>query len=254
MKERVVITGAAGLIGGLVAADLDPDYDVLKLDRVWRSGLLRRRQDARRVGFLQGQFAGADTVIDLASDAAVGTTWRAVLKGNIPAAVSVFEAARRAGVRRVVYASSSHVTGLYERDEPYASICAGRYEGLDPSTIPPIMTSFPLRPDSPYGAGKAAAEAAARYYAEEHGLSILALRIGTVYPADRPGSARGFATMLSHRDLNGLIRACITADESVRFGIIYGVSANTWRYWDIEEGRRLLGFSPSENAEDRRQT
>lgn len=249
MGERIAVTGAAGLIGTLLCNDLERDYDLRKLDRVWRSGLLRRRQDTRRRSFAERNFAGATTVIDLASDPAAGAGWATVLNENVPSAVSVYEAALSAGVRRVVYASSNHVTGLYERDEPYASICAGRYEGLEPSSIPMIGASSPIRPDGPYAVGKAAAEAAGRYYADGHGLSVICIRFGTVYPADRPGSQRGYATMLSHGDLARLVRACITAPPELHYGLLYGVSANTWRFWDLEEAARLVGFEPVDDSE-----
>jgi uronate dehydrogenase len=247
--ERIVVTGAAGLIGRLLTADLARDHDVVGLDRVWREGPLRRRQDVRRSGFARRAFAGADVVVDLAADPRVEAPWRNVVRGNIPATIGAFEAAREAGARRVVFASSNHVVGLYERDEPYASICAGRYAGLDPARIPRLTSDHPIRPDSPYGVGKAAGEAAGRLYAEEHGLSVICLRIGTVYAQDRPGSARGFATMLSHADLFRLVRASIDAPAEVRFAVLYGVSANTWRFWDIEEARRLVGYEAQDDAE-----
>lgn len=247
--DRIAITGAAGMVGRLLTSELERDYDVRKVDRAWRSGPFRRRQDTRRVAFVEQAFAGAQTVIDLAADPRTEAPWESVTKGNIPATLGAFEAARRAHVRRVIFASSNHVTGLYERDEPYASICAGRYEDLDRSAIPKITSSFPIRPDNPYGVGKAAAEAAARFYTEEFGLSVICLRIGTVYRDNRPKSQRGFATILTHDDLYRLVRACITAPPEVRFGILYGVSANTWRFWDIEEGRQLVGYEPADDAE-----
>lgn len=247
--ERIAVTGAAGLIGQLLLADLRQDYEVRGVDRTWRSGALRRRQDTRRVEFAEGAFTGARTVIDLAADPRLEAPWQSVLDGNVPATIGAFEAARRAGVRRVIFASSNHVVGMYERDEPYASICAGRYDGLDPGAIPKVTSTHPIRPDSAYGIGKAAGEAAGRYFAEEHGLSVICLRIGTVNRQDRPGSPRVFATLLSHADLLRLVRSCITAPPEVGFAVLYGVSANTWRFWDIEEGRQLVGYEPRDDAE-----
>jgi len=246
--RRVAVTGAAGLIGSLIVEDLRRDHEVRVIDRIWMNGPAGRRQDTRRVGATEKLFAGVDTVVDLAGDPSVQSDWKTVTEENIAASVGCLEAARRAGVRRVVYASSSHVTGLYERDEPYASICAGRYQGLQPGAIPRITSAFAVRPDSPYAVGKVAAEAAARLYAEEHEISVICVRIGTVYAADRPGSPRGFATILSHADLHRLVRACLRAPEEVRFGIFYGVSANRWRFWDLDEGRKLVGYEPVDDA------
>jgi uronate dehydrogenase len=106
-----------------------------------------------------------------------------------------------------------------------------------------------VRPDSPYAVGKAMDEAAGRYFAEQHELSVIALRIGTVRPDDHPEEQRHLATFLSHRDLVELVERCIDAPPSVRFGVFYGVSANTWRIWDIDEARDVLGYSPRDDAE-----
>jgi uronate dehydrogenase len=162
--------------------------------------------------------------------------------------VNAFEAAREAGVRRVIFASSNHVVGMYENDEPYASIVAGDYEGLEPARLPLIGADAPIRPDGPYGAGKAFGEAAGRYYADMHGLSVICLRIGTVNASDRPEDPREFATLLTHRDLVHLIRRCLDVPE-LPFGVFYGVSANTWRFWDIDGARRALGYEPQDDAE-----
>ena len=85
--ERIAITGAAGLIGRLLVAELDRDYDVVGLDRARRAGVLRRREDTRRVDFTARAFAGARTVIDLAADGRLDATWREVVDGNIAATV-----------------------------------------------------------------------------------------------------------------------------------------------------------------------
>ena len=105
----------------------------------------------------------------------------------------------------------------------------------------------PIRPDGPYGIGKAFGEAAARYYADEFGLSVVCLRMGSV--SERPTSAREFATLLTHRDLVQLVRRVLAAPDSLRFAVYYGVSANTWRFWDIDDARRDVGYEPEDDAE-----
>ncbi len=152
-------------------------------------------------------------------------------------------------MRKVVFASSNHVTGLYERDDPYAAIVAGRYAGLQPAAIPMITSAHPIRPDGYYGVGKAVGEALGRLYAEEHGLSVICLRIGTVNTADRPRDQRHFSTLLTHADLVQLVRCAIEAPDDVSFAVFYGVSSNTWRFWDIEEATAAIGYSPRDNAE-----
>jgi nucleoside-diphosphate-sugar epimerase len=251
---NVAVTGAAGLVGRVVTRGLSDRFEIRAADRRWRSGPLRRRQDTRRPAVLRGLLAGADAVVDLAGVPDVDASWRAVLRNNVPAALATLEEARRAGVRRVVYASSNHVTGAYEQDEPYASIVAGRYDGLRPEDVEPITSAHPIRPDGAYAIGKATVEAAARHYADAFGLSVICLRIGSVNEESRPTGPRAFATLLTHRDLVGLVEACLRAPASVGFRVLYGVSANTWRFWDLDEVRDAVGFVPRDDAEQWRAT
>jgi uronate dehydrogenase len=248
VDQRVLITGAGGLVGQVLRKALADDYEVAGVDirRRGRGGLTRA--DMTRLRHAERAVKGADVVIDLAS-AHWQQPWEVVRDNNIPAIWNMFEAARRCGVRRVIYASSNHVTGLYERDEPYARIVAGNYHGLDPAMVPKITAAMVVRPDSPYGVGKALGEAAARYYAEEHGLSVFCLRIGTLNRASRPSTARHFATLITHADLARLVRRCIEAPLDLTFGIFYGVSANRWRIWDIDDARHLVGYEPEDDAE-----
>jgi hypothetical protein len=188
-------------------------------------------------------------VVDLAANPDQHASWESVRENNIPATLNALEAARGAGVRRLVFASSNHVTGMYEHDEPYASIIAGRYETLEPGGFERVTASHPIRPDGPYGVGKALGEAAGRFYSDVHGLSVVCLRIGTVNRQDRPRNVRELATLLTHRDLVQLVDRSLAAPESVGFAVVYGVSANRWRIWDIEDARRLLGYEPADDAE-----
>jgi nucleoside-diphosphate-sugar epimerase len=138
---------------------------------------------------------------------------------------------------------------MYELDEPYVSVIAGAYEGLDPSAIPLIEPDWPVRPDSPYGAGKAFSEVAARYYAERYGISCICLRVGTVLADSRPQTARHYATLLTHGDLIRLVGCALQAPLDFSYGVYYGVSANKWRFWDIANAHRDLGFEPVDDAE-----
>jgi uronate dehydrogenase len=107
----------------------------------------------------------------------------------------------------------------------------------------------PIRPDSPYGAGKAFGEAAARHYADQHGLQAICLRIGTVKSDDRPTRPRHYATLLTHADLVRLVAAALEAPEELRFAVVYGVSANTWRFWDVADAEAAIGYVPQDDAE-----
>jgi nucleoside-diphosphate-sugar epimerase len=247
VSGRVLITGAAGLIGGILRRELADSYDLSALDATRRRGL--RRTDMRKLDSILEAFARQDVVVDLAADPSPEALWKTVYENNVAATYNAFEASRRSGVRRLVFASSNHVTGLYEHDHPYSEIVEGEYGSLDPAAIPLIDAAAPIRPDGLYAIGKAFGEALGRYYAEEHGLSVICLRIGTVNAANRPQSARQFATLLTHADLVRLVRSAIEAPESVRFAVVYGVSNNTWRFWDLEEARATLGYVPEDDAE-----
>lgn len=247
-RGRVVITGSAGLIGGIVRAELGRDHALRGVDIVAGPGV-DVVTDMCRLANVRRAFEGAEVVVDLAADGSPFSTWKTVCDNNVRATLNAFEAARDAGVKRVVFASSNRTVAMYERDEPYASVVSGEIDGLDPAALSRIRVDSPARPDSPYGVGKVMGEAAARYYADSAGLSVLCLRIGTVRPDDRPAQERHFATFLTHRDLAMLIRCCVEAPESLRYGVYFGVSANTWRIWELEPAREQLGYTPVDDAE-----
>ena len=207
----------------------------------------------RRAGIRRGDMRracdGVDVVVDLAANSDVDASWSEVRRTNLRATINVLEAARSSGVRRVILASSSHVTGMYEHEPPYNRIVAGDYGGLRPGSVPPIDRTWPVRPDGFYGVGKATSEAAGRFYSDRYGLSVICLRIGTVNPADRPTSPRTFATLLTHRDLAQLVERCIAAPPALRYAVYYGVSANTWRFLSIDDARAEIGFEPQDDAE-----
>ncbi len=245
---RVLVAGAGGLIGSILWEGLRGDHSLSGIDLQRNRARGIRRADVRRPRSLRRAFDGIDAVVDLATGSSVDLPWDRV-EEDVRGRVNLLEAARIHGVRRYVFASSNHVTGMYERDLPYASIVSGAYEGLDPASIPLIGTDWPIRPDSPYGVGKAFSEAAARYYADEHGMSCICLRIGTVRAEDRPRDDRHYATLLTHRDLVGLVGRALAAPLELRFGVYYGVSANTWRFWDVANAAQELGFEPQDDAE-----
>ena len=253
-KKRVLITGAAGLVGSVLRDGLQEEYDLRGVDIRPIEGFDTLTADTSDIDAVTSAYDGVDTVIDLASVPDQDSAWDVVYRNNLPSTYNALEAARRAGVRRVIFASSNHATGNYEEDEPYASIVAGRYDGLEPTTIPRITVDMPIRPDGPYGIGKAFGEAAGRYYSDCFGLSVICLRIGTLNREGRPLVPRHFATLLTHGDLVRLARCCVDAPDSMRFGIFYGVSNNTWRFWDISNSSSLIGYEPQDNAERWRDT
>ena len=248
--KKVLITGAAGLVGGVLRAGLADVYDLRGLD-IAPVEVMEKSAAADATDLAAGlpAYEGADTVVDLASVPDQHSPWDVVRANNLPSTWNALESARRAGAKRVIFASSNHATGNYENDEPYASIVAGEYGGLAPGGFPLVTPDMPIRPDGPYGVGKAFGEAAGRYYSDVHGLSVICLRIGTLNRESRPTAIRHFATLLTHGDLVRLVRACVDALDSLRFGIFYGVSDNKWRFWDISNARELAGYAPQDDAE-----
>jgi nucleoside-diphosphate-sugar epimerase len=245
---RVLVLGAAGVVGSVIWDGLSADLELVGIDRKPDRSRGIRRGDVANQRLLGPMVEGVDAVVDLATGSSVELGWPDVHR-DMAGRVTVLEALREHGVRRYVFASSNHVTGMYEHDDPYAAIVAGEYAGLDPATVPRIATDWPIRPDSPYGVGKAFTEALTRHYAEEHGLSCICLRIGTVLAGDRPTTPRHFATVLSHADLVRLVRCALDAPPELRHGVYYGVSANTWRFWDLTNARAELGYEPRDDAE-----
>ena len=134
---------------------------------------------------------------------------------------------RLEGVRRMVFASTNHVTGYYE--------LKGR----------PCYPEMPVRPDGYYGASKAFGEALSRFYVDEHGLEVICLRIGSWLP--EPKNVRNLSTWLSPRDMAQLTWRAI--ETPLTWGIFYAISANTRRYWDIGPTQELLGFESEDDAE-----
>ena len=252
-KKKVLITGAAGLVGGVLRDGLKDDYELSGVDRVAIEGFNSLVADTTDLDAVLHAYEGIDTVIDLASVPSDKTRWEVVHQNNLTSTHNAMEASRRAGVKRLIFASSNHATGNYEDDYPYSAIVAGRYGGIDPDNIPYVTTSMPIRPDGSYGIGKVFGEATGRHFSDRHGLSVICLRIGTLNGESRPLSVRHFATLLTHRDLVHLVDRSIQAPLEIKFGIFYGVSNNKWRIWDISNSRDSIGYNPQDNSEEWRE-
>jgi uronate dehydrogenase len=236
-RKEIVITGAAGRIGGVLRFGLRNSY---------RLRLTYHKNPIIPVGDEKAVFCditdiescrrainGAKGVIHLAADPRVSAPWHSVLHNNIIGTFNVFEASRICGVKKIVFASSNHVTGFWEVKKVY--------------TTPEMST----RPDSNYGVSKAFGEAFGRYYSDKYCISIICLRIGSFLGEEEPKlSGRHLSTWLSNRDMIQLTKLSLETD--ILFGIFYGISDNTRRYWDIGNAKRLLGYFPEDNAEDYR--
>lgn len=228
VSRRVLITGAAGDIGSTLSAGLAGHFDLVRTDADPDAEGVDPL-DVRDVEACEQAFDRVDTVIHLAGAASPDSDWETVLQLNIVGTRSVLEAARLAGVRRVVLASSNHVMGMYDRHEQW-----------------PVYGSMPTRPDSLYGVSKVAAEALGRFYHDEHDLEVIALRIG--WSTGDYGAADEEvlqAMWLSERDTVEAFRCAVEAP--VRFGIYYVTSDNPNRRWDMTDTMLELGYRPQDS-------
>ena len=136
-RRRIAITGGAGLVGTVLANGLREQFDVRIVDRAASGGDLESiRADMTDPSAARTALADANALIDLAAIADAEILWPDVLGNNIPATSNALEAAKDVGIRRVIFASSNFITGSYDLDEPYRSILAGQYDGLDPERPP----------------------------------------------------------------------------------------------------------------------
>ena len=252
---NVLVTGSNGLIGTTLSAALRHKHNLSGLDISSSDGaplIPTIVADVSDFDSVLPAVQGVDVVVHLAARVRPATPWSDINKNNISTTHNVFDACRQHNVRRVIFASSNHSVGLYENDEPYKSIVAGNYDGLIPGEVEKLDHTVPMRPDSDYAVSKLFGEATGHYYAEQFGLEVVCLRIGSVTRHNNPTElARHFATWLSHRDLVQLVERSLEAP--LKFEIFYGVSNNTWRFWDISHAKKVLGYTPIDNAEEWRE-
>ncbi len=227
---RILVTGAAGSIGQVVTLGLcDRGHEVVGLDLVpepdgftgdWHTA------DCSDADAVAAVFADQriDAVVHLAgmpSEASLPEE----LTSHVITTAALLDAMLAHGVDRIVYASSNHAVGRTPRSD-----C------LTVDVVP--------RPDTYYGVAKVAAEALLHLFADRHGIDAVACRIGSFLPA--PETTRNLATWLSPADCVRMVEAALTA-PAPGFAVLYGISANTDAWWDLEPGRRL-GYEPQDDA------
>ncbi|GAA1397920.1 NAD(P)-dependent oxidoreductase [Luteococcus peritonei] len=234
-KRRILITGATGNIGQLLSERLQDDYEVLMQGRTPRTP--RQEKELLKVDLndfeaVRGLMDGVDTVVHLAGAASPESTWEEVLEANIIGLRNVLEAAQQGKVRRVVFASSNHAMGGYDRDGEWP---------VYPHQIP--------RGDSLYGMSKAMGETMCRFYHDEHGLEVICLRIG--WMSGDPMLAEAdilHAMWLSEDDCEQVVRRSIEA--ATTWGLFYAISDNPNRRWDLTNTMLELGYRPQDTWTD----
>ncbi len=238
--RHVLVTGAAGRIGKYFA---EHSHERYRLRLMIQEGVTP--EDERRfledfgevvVGQLedraklQEHCKGIDTVVHLAADPSPVAGWDSLLPNNIVGTYNMMTAARDAGVRRLVYASSIHAVSGYPKD-----IQVKPGEAVNPGDL--------------YGVTKCFGEALGRFYAEQHGLSVIAIRIGAFQPvsvAERKEKVKLMDAFVSHRDLNQLLQRAID-DRNLQFAIVQGLSNNRFKRMDISNACELLGYTPQDD-------
>lgn len=231
VADRVLLTGAAGRIGSHLRQGLRGELAELRLNDLATLSAEHEAEtvvvgDLRDFELVRRAVDGVGAVVHLGG-VADEAGFDVLVGPNVKGTFNVFEAARQAGVERVVYASSNHVTGFY------------------PVTRR-LIGDEPVRPDSLYGVTKAFGESLGRMYADKFGLDVICVRIGSF--ARRPTDPRHRSIWLSPGDAVRLFAACLSAPSPLGFQVVYGASANTRLWWELGPAREL-GYEPREDAE-----
>jgi len=252
--SKIAVTGSAGTIGTRLCADLARDHDLARID-VRDADVIA---DVRDFDAMLAALQGCETVIHLAGAVDVDVDWQTNYTVNIGGTYNVYEAARRNGLKRIIFASSNHCVGMHEvRNAP---AIYERGFGMV------LRTDEPYRADGLYGVWKAFGEVLGRYYSDRYGMQVACIRIGSITQADDPRDEsvressgwlnltdeqkfkRYAATWMSQRDFARLVRAILASEAS--YAVVYGVGDNLTRFWDLEPGRAIYGFWPMDGVRD----
>jgi uronate dehydrogenase len=227
--KTVLITGATGDVGTHLSRELAGKYKLRLSDRrpldapkgqTFVQADISKMADALRIT------KGVDAVVHLGGYSVEGP-WEAILEANIVGCYNVFEAARRNGVKRILFPTSNHAVGFYRRDQT-----------IDHRVYP--------KPDSRYGVSKVFGEALGSLYADKYGMEVFMMRIGNVGP--KPLDKRRLSIWFSPRDLAQLVSIGID-HPGIKFEIVYGISGNKRAWYDNSNAHRL-GYRPQDDSEN----
>ncbi|MFO1326562.1 MAG: NAD(P)-dependent oxidoreductase [Rubrivivax sp.] len=230
MFHRLLLTGAAGGLGRVLRPRLKARCTTLRVSDVAAlapagPGEEVVQADLQDKAAVMALLQGVQAVVHLGG-ISTEHAFEQILGPNIVGTYHVYESARVHGVRRVVFASSNHVTGFYTQRE----------------TVSPLQ---PPRPDGYYGLSKAFGENLAQFYFDRYGIETVSLRIGSSFP--EPRDRRMLATWLSYDDLERLVWAALSAPV-VGHTVIYGMSDNRLTWWDNTSARHV-GYRPQDSSE-----
>ena len=232
--QTLLLTGAAGTVGRALMPALQPLAQRLRVSDLpgplaalaLPEAVEPQPCDLADAAAVHTLLSGVDAIVHLGGVSVEGP-FEPILQANIRGLHNLYEAARRQGVRRIVFASSNHVTGCYAQAQT-------------------VRPHDPPRPDGNYGLSKLFGEGIASLYWDRFGIETVCLRIGSALPA--PPDKRGLSTWLSLPDLARLVTAALTA-PGVGFLVAYGISGNTRAFWQTQDAWDRLGYVPQDNSE-----
>ncbi|MBL0950067.1 NAD(P)-dependent oxidoreductase [Ectopseudomonas mendocina] len=229
--NRLLLTGAAGGLGKVLRERLRPYTNILRLSDIGEMAPAAGpheevvRCDLADKAAVHQLVEGVDAILHFGG-VSVERPFEEILGANICGVFHVYEAARRHGVKRVVFASSNHVIGFYKQDQH-----------LDANSL--------RRPDGYYGLSKSYGEDMASFYFDRYGIETVSIRIGSSFP--EPANRRMMSTWLSYDDLTHLLERCLYA-PNVGHTVVYGMSNNRDVWWDNSQAAHL-GFKPKDSSE-----
>ena len=231
--QRLLLTGAAGGLGRVLRGRARHFADALRVSDIAELGEPREGEEAVACDLADRErvlalVEGVDAILHFGGVSVEGP-FDPILQANIVGVYNLYEAARRHGVRRIVYASSNHVTGFYPSAQR-------------------VAPDDPMRPDGLYGVSKCFGENLSRFYFDRYGLETVCLRIGSSFP--EPRDRRMLSTWLSYDDLVELVRCSLFAPSPGHL-VVYGVSGNRTTWWD-DANARAIGFRPRDSSEPSR--
>ena len=242
-KRKILITGASGLIGGLVLRDLSGSYEFSGLSRRPVGGIPHTTASITDLEAIRPAFRGMDGVLDMGVSVVVDNR-DDQMEVTALGTLNVFRAAQEAGVKQVVFMSSGSTMCGWEWDDtlPYGRLARGEWDGL--TEWPLLDTRTPARPDSPYAVAKLFGEHVGRFFSDRYGMQVIAIRLGGVLREDQPNLIRQFPGYLAQADAVQMIDRCLSAPATMRYEIFDAISDNWPKWRDTSPAKRLLGWRP----------
>jgi len=228
--EKLLLTGAAGGLGVALRGRLKANCKILRVSDLQSLATSSEGEEVMQADLADADAVGrmvqgVDAIVHLGGISVEGP-FGPILQANILGLYNLYEAARIYGVKRIVFASSNHVTGFYRQDQT-------------------ITADNLARPDGLYGLSKAFGEDLSRLYFDRYGIETACIRIGSSY--SEPKDRRMLATWLSFDDLHRLITACLTTPV-LGHSIVFGMSDNAVTWWDNSRAKHI-GFVPQDSSD-----